>query len=192
VEAVAAVVAAGVAAAVAGVAPTLRRRLGAQIDGASARDQAAAGQSFDQLDAYLAKMGNPYANGPQTQAPRFDPSFAALLQSQGVDPTAQAVESQMMNVQAGQQDAAVANLWSMLAAGAGADQQSRQAESQMGRNFSGNQIRETASGLNAGVMVTDQKRQEALDAQRLQVIMELIGLAGSGANVNLDSILGSL
>ncbi len=165
--------------------------LGGQIDSAAQRDLASAGGAFDALDRFLGGMTNPYQGGPQVQAPMTNPAFDALLRQQGMNPAALQAEAEMMNLGAQQSNASNAALWETLRGNAAADQSSRQLESQLGRTSTDRSIREAATGARTGVMLADEQRQRDLDAQRLQVIMELIGMAGN-ANINVDALLAGL
>ena len=147
------------------------------VAGATAADQASANTAYGALDAYLAaNQSNPYAN-VQLQNARFAPAQNAYLASQGLEG--------MNDVRANPEDvganAAFSNVLKLLGAGQQASAQSRGAESQMARTFAGQQIGAMDNAMLAQIAAQEAQQQQALDAERRKIMLELAGLVGQGA-----------
>lgn len=142
---------------------------------ATAADQAAATQSFDALDAWLnANNANPYAN-VQLQRANVSQSYNPYLESQGVAPLNQVTQ----NPEDGY--GAFSNVLALLGANQQSGNQSRQAESQMSRAYTGNQIGAMDNAFLAQISGREAQRQQALDDQKRQALAQLAELIGAGA-----------
>jgi hypothetical protein len=162
-------------------------RLAGLLDRAVRDDRATVTQQYDGLDSWLAK-NNPKAF-EQLQLQRtqqIDPDMAALLQSQGVDPAAYTAEVGMANRLASQSDTAAENLRRTLAANELAGHESRKAESQQGRTFADREVSAAKKGFEAALAAKTASRQEGLDQQRMQLLIQLVSLMGQDPKLNLD------
>jgi hypothetical protein len=133
------------------------------VNNASEHDLAASTASYDALDQYLgAHQSNPFAD--------------VALQSSG-----------------GAGDAgygAFQNVLALLSGGQQAANQSRGAESQMARTYSGNQIGAMDNAYLFNISNQQAAAQQALDAERRQASMQLAQLIAQGATAPQLSALG--
>ena len=147
------------------------------IAGATTQDKAAAEAAYGALDQWLAANNrNPYAD-VQLREARFAPAQNAYLQSQGLTP--------LNDVSANPEDVgannAFRNVLSLLGAGQLSSNQSRLAESQMGRTYAGQQIGAMDNAMLAAVGQREADAQTQLDNQKRQLILQLGELVGQGA-----------
>ena len=150
------------------------------VAGATAQDQAAATGAYNALDQWLAQnQSNPYAN-VQVQRANVGPNYNPYLESQGV--------AGLNPVTQNPDDAygAFQNVLSLLGANQLAGNQSRLAESQMGRTFAGQQIGAMDNAFLANIAQQEAAQQAALDAEKRQAAMQLAGLLGQGATAPPD------
>jgi hypothetical protein len=146
------------------------------IGTATTQDQAAATGAYNTLDQYLqANQTNPYAN-VQLQAAQRAPDMNPFLQSQGM----QTLAPQGANAE-DTGFGAFHNVLALLGAGQQAANQSRGVESQMARTFAGQQIGAMDNSMLAQVAAQEAARQQALDQERRQALLQLAELVGQGA-----------
>jgi hypothetical protein len=139
-----------------------------QIGSATAQDQAAATGAYNNLDQYLqGHQANPYAN-VQLQRAQTAPNMNPYLASQGVGGT-QYQQTNPEDTGYG----AFQNVLALLGANQQAGNQSRLAESQMARTYSGQQIGATDNAYLANVANQQAQAQQALNTARLQAQQQL-------------------
>ena len=151
------------------------QQLRGRIGEATAADLAASGTAYNNLDQYLnANATNPYADVKVNQA-RVAPSYNPYLESQGIAPLAKVTENP--------DDAygAFQNVLALLGANQQAGQQSRLAESQMGRAFSSGQI----GGMDNAFLAAVDTRDAALAEKQQQMQMEM-NMRRQQAQMELD------
>ena len=151
------------------------QQLRGRIGEATAADQAAATTAYNNLDQYLnANATNPYADVKVNQA-RVAPNYNPYLESQGIAPLAPVTENPDDSYGAFQ------NVLALLGANQQAGQQSRLAESQMGRTFSAGQI----GGMDNAFLAAVDTRDAALAEKQQQMQMEM-NMRRQQAQMELD------
>jgi hypothetical protein len=150
-----------------------------QITQGVAADRAAAGGTYNALDAWLAKnQGNPYQDMQLQAMPQLDAGLAALLQSQGSDSAGYQAQVGMANTLGAQTDVAGQNLKAQLAAQMAGSNQSRLAESQQARAYADQSIGAQERGMQFALQQRVAQQQEAMNQQKLQLAIQLMQIAG--------------
>ena len=152
----------------------------ASIRSASANDLAASNTAYDNLDAWNnANLRNPYQDLQFARAPTA-PDYNRYLESQGVDP--------LNGVQQNPDDAygGFVNAGRLLNANTEVMNQSTRAGSQQGRVATNAQIGAGENAFLNNVMTQRATAQAAMDAEKRQIILQLIPLLQSGAKAPAD------
>ena len=148
------------------------------VTDASAADQAAATGAYNGLDTYLqANATNPFAN-VQLQQAQSAPDMNPYLQSQGV----QGTNYQASNPEDGGYGA-FQNVLALLGANQQAGNASRQAEAQMARTFTGQQLGAADNAYLAQIAGQQAQAQQALDAEKRNALLQMMALVGQGGKM---------
>lgn len=118
------------------------------------------GSAYDNLDAYLSALSNPFAN-TQVNSSVADPDMAALLQAQGVDPSSLNSMVSDARSEASLQGGTFGALNDVLANLVRQDQSGRRADAKMGRTSA---LQSLAANQQAYGSQASQQLQAQLDA----------------------------
>lgn len=154
----------------------------ARVGTAVSADQQVAGEQYDQLGAFMKLLANPWENMEMTATPTVDPSLMPMLSSMGGDTAGYEAQVGLANTLGAQGDASSDRLRQQLSGANQETNQSRQAETQMASVFANRELGAQKSQLEEVLRQRQAEEQRGMDAQKLQVVMQLISAMSQGGN----------
>lgn len=162
-----------------------------QVTQAVSDDQASSKKEYDALAKFFAGQGNAHRDMTLQSTPQVDAGLMQLLAASGTDSRAYQGQGELANTLAGQSDSAADRLRATLAGVSEESRTSRIAESKQASQFNKRELTTQGNALQAALKKGQKDEQKALDAQKMQVVMQLISaMSAGGQSVDVSQYFG--
>ena len=159
----------------------------ADIDSAVTADQADATAAEGRLGTFIDGMGDPYGDMSLTLSQRLSPEYADLLTANGADAGAYAAEVGLANTLVGSGNDSDERFRKRMSALSEAERGYNTLANKQSGDFNRSELAASGSRMSAALRERKRLEDKESEAQRMQVLMQLISTLGSvGETVDIN------